>query len=263
MVAVGWAVPTAAQSLVYAPPQGVPFRYRTDNTLTVTQSLLGRRNHYTLSSTSVVRLTLLNPGSRLLWRLGFDELGMRVTGAFPTPRVERLRGTVVTLATTPRGTVLDAITSGIGSPGVGGQYVERAAAGFLPHLPEGPSLPRTSWSETQTVTEVLRGVTSQITTVVTYSVADTSAIAARPVIPVTYVGRITVTGAGTIQGSRVVLSGSGTVDGHYLYDPRDRVFNLHVQEQVLDSMLTIGGPSRVAVEIPSRQVLRARAERLF
>jgi hypothetical protein len=249
--------------LVYAPPQGASFRYRTDNTLTVTQSVLGRRNHYTLSSTSVVRLTLLNPGPRLLWRLGFDELGLRVTGAFPTPRVERLRGTVVTLATTPGGLVLDAITSGIGSPGIGGQYVERAAESFLPRLPEGPARPGATWSDTLTVTEVLRGVTARVTTVLTYSVADTSAIAARPVVPVTYEGRITVTGAGTIQGSRVSLSGSGTVDGHYLYDPTDRVFDLHVQEQVLDSMLTIGGPSRVAVEIPSRQVLRARAERLF
>jgi hypothetical protein len=229
----------------------------------VTQTVLGRRNHDTLSSSGVVRLTLLDPGARLLWRLGFDELGLRVVGAFPTPRVERLRGTVVTLSTTPRGRVLDAITSGVASPGIGGQYVERAAAAFLPRLPEGPARPGASWSDTLTATEVLRGVTALVTTVVTYSVADTSAIAARPVIPVTYAGRISVTGAGTIEGSRVALSGSGTLDGHYLYDPEDGVFDLHVQEQVLDSTLTIGGPSRVTVEIPSRQVLRARAERIF
>ena len=111
--------------------------------------------------------------------------------------------------------------------------------------------------------EVLRGVTARVTTVVTYTVSDTSALAARAVIPVTYAGRISVTGAGTIEGSRVSLRGSGTVDGHYLYDPTDRVFDLHVQEQVLDSTLTIGGPDRTAVEIPSRQVLRARAERIF
>jgi hypothetical protein len=72
-----------------------------------------------------------------------------------------------------------------------------------------------------------------------------------------------VTGAGTVQGSSVSLHGSGTVEGHYLFDPADRVFALHVQEQELESTLTLMGPDRGSVVIPSRQVLRARAERLF
>lgn len=225
--------------------------------------MLGRRNHYTLSSASVVRLTLLNPAPRLLWRLGYDELSLRVAGPFPTPRVERLRGTVVTLATTPQGVVLDALASGVVTPGIGGEYVERAAAAFLPRLPSGRATPGASWSDTLATTEVMRGVTAEVQTVVHYTVADTSILAGRPVVPVTYEGRIVVSGAGTIEGSEISLSGSGTLDGHYLYDPADRIFNLHVQEQVLDSTLRIVGPSRVAVVIPSRQVLRARADRLF
>ena len=229
----------------------------------MTQNVLGRRNHYTLSSASVVRLTLLTATPRLLWRLGFEELGLRVTGAFPTPRAERLRGTVVTLATTPQGEVLETLTSGVGSPGIGERYIERAAGAFLPRLPAGNSRPGTTWSDTLVVAEVLRGVTARVTTIVTYTISDTSAIAARSVIPVTYAGRISVSGAGTIEGSPVSLRGSGTLDGHYLYDPEDGVFDLHVQEQVLDSTLTIGGPSRSSIEIPSRQVLRARAERVF
>ena len=229
----------------------------------MTQSLLGRRNHYTLSSSSGVRLTLLNPGPRLLWRLGYDELSLRVAGPFPAPRVERLRGTVVTLATTPQGRVLDALTSGVVTPGLGGKYVERAAASFLPQLPEGRVAPGSRWTDTLTMTEVLRGVTAEVQTVVTYTIADTSALAGRPVVPVTYEGRIAVRGSGTIEGSRVSLSGTGTLDGHYLFDPADRVFALHVQEQVLDSSLTIEGPGRTAVAIPSRQVLRARADRIF
>ncbi len=210
-----------------------------------------------------MRLTLVRAGTPLLWRLSFEELGLRVAGAFPTPRAERLRGTVVTLATTPQGEVRETGISGVGSPGIGEQYIERAAGAFLPPLPAGASRPGVTWSDTLVVIEVLRGVTARVTTVVTYTVSDTSAIAARAVIPVTYAGRISVTGAGTIEGSRVSLRGSGTVDGHYLYDPVDRVFDLHVQEQVLDSTLTIGSPSRASVEIPSRQVLRARAERIF
>lgn len=231
--------------------------------MSVTQSVLGRRNHYTLSSTSIVHVTLLTPRPRMLWRLGYEELGLRVTGPFPSPRVERLRGTVVTLATTPRGEVLDALAGGVVSPGLGSQYLERAASAFFPRLPSGLVTPGARWTDTLAMTEVLRGVTARIETIVTYTIADTSAIAARPVLPVTYVGRISVTGSGTIEGSRVSLSGSGTVDGHYLYDPGDRIFDLHVQEHVLDSTLSIGAPQRATVTIPSRQVLRARAERLF
>jgi hypothetical protein len=229
----------------------------------VTQNVLGRRNHTTLSSSSVVRLTLVRPTPTLQWRLSFEELGLRVAGPFPTPRAERLRGTVVTMATTPQGRVLQMGSTGVGSPGIGEQYIERAAGAFLPRLPEGDARPGATWSDTLVVAEVLRGVTARVTTIVTYTLSDTSAIAARPVIPVTYVGRVSVTGAGTIEGSRVSLSGGGTVDGHYLYDPSDRIFDLHVQEQVLDSTLTIGSPGRTSVEIPSRQVLRARAERIF
>ena len=98
-----------SQSLEYAPAQGEPFRYRTRNQLTVTQQILERENFYTLRADGVVRLTLMNPGERLLWRLGYEELSLRIDGAFPTPRIEALRGTVVTLATTPRGEVLDAL----------------------------------------------------------------------------------------------------------------------------------------------------------
>jgi hypothetical protein len=210
-----------------------------------------------------VHVTLLSARPRLLWRLSYEELGLRVAGPFPSPRVERLRGTVVTLATTSRGAVLDAAAGGVVSPGLGSQYLERAAEAFFPRLPSGRVTPGSRWTDTLAMTEVLRGVTARIQTIVTYTVADTSAIAGRPVLPVTYVGRISVTGSGTIEGSRVSLSGSGTVDGHYLYDPGDRIFDLHVQEQVLDSTLAIGGPQRSTVTIPSRQVLRARAERLF
>ncbi|MGH7589640.1 MAG: hypothetical protein ACRELU_13725, partial [Gemmatimonadota bacterium] len=99
--------PVAAQSLLYAPEQGISFRYRTDNELQVSQRILGRDNLYVLRTGGVVRLTLLNPGNRLLWRLGFDELSMRIEGACPSPRVEELRGTVVTLTTNSRGVVLE------------------------------------------------------------------------------------------------------------------------------------------------------------
>lgn len=255
--------PAAAQSLHYAPAQGVPFRFRTTNTLTVTQRVLERENHYTLRSGGVVVLTLLNPGPRMLWRLGFDQLTLQIDGPFPTPRVEELRGTVVTLATDSRGVVLDALASGIGSPGLGAQYVERAAAAFFPHLPSGAPQPGNTWTDTLSVTEVLQGVTAEIQTVVTYTVADTSALAGQPVVPIEYEGRIAVTGAGTVEGARVSLDGDGRVSGHYLYNPDVGVFDLHEQEQVLESTLTLEGPDRAAVAIPSRQVLRARAERLF
>jgi hypothetical protein len=199
----------------------------------------------------------------MLWRLGYEELGLRVSGPFPSPRVERLRGTVVTLATTAQGAVLGALAGGVVSPGLGSLYLERAAEAFFPRLPSGRVTPGRRWTDTLAMTEVLRGVTARIQTIVTYTIADTSAIAGRPVVPVTYVGRTVVTGAGTIEGSRVSLSGAGTLDGHYLYDPGERIFDLHVQEHVLDSTLTIAGPQRTTLTIPSRQVLRARAERLF
>lgn len=259
----GLAPAAAAQSLHYAPPQGVAYRYRTANTLTVSQRVLERENHYTLRSGGIVRLTLLNPGERMLWRLGFDELSLQIEGPFPTPRVEELRGTVVTLATTPRGVVLDALAAGVVSPGLGTQYVERAAAAFFPHLPGGTGAPGTTWTDTLSVTEVLQGVTAEVRTVVTYQVADTSALAGRAVLPVEYTGVIAVTGAGTVAGTRVSLEGSGRVMGSYLYSPADGVFDLHEQEQVLESTLTLEGPDRAAAAIPSRQVLRARAERLF
>ena len=263
LASVAGPAPATAQSLHYAPPQGVPFRYRTANTLTVSQQVLGRENHYTLRSGGVVRLTLLNPGERMLWRLGFDELTLEIEGPFPTPRVEELRGTVVTLATTPRGVVLEALAAGVVSPGLGTQYVERAAAAFFPHLPSGEALPGTSWTDTLSVTEVLQGVTAEVQTVVTYTVADTSAFAGHAVLPIDYVGRIAVTGAGTVAGTGVSRDGDGRVEGSYLYSPADGVFDIHEQEQVLESTLTLEGPDRAATAIPSRQVLHARAERLF
>jgi hypothetical protein len=251
------------QSLGYEPTQGESFRYRTRNVLTVTQQILESENHYTLRAEGVVRLTLMNPGPRLLWRLGYEELNLRIEGAFPSPRVEELRGTVVTLATTPQGVVLDALASGVVSPGIGGQYVERAAAAFLPRLPERSGLPGSAWTDTLLVTEVLQGVTAEVTTVLEYTVADTSALAGRPVLPVEYSGTISVTGSGVIDGSRVEVEGSGRVRGHYLFDPADRVFDLHEQEQVLESTLTLMSPDQRTVGIPSRQVLNARSERLF
>lgn len=254
--------PASAQSMEYGPPQGEPFRYRTQNTLAVSQRVLERENHYTLESGGFVRLTLLSPGPRQLWRLGYDDLSLRIQGAFPTPRTERLRGTVVTLATTPQGVVLDAIASGVVTPGLGGQYVERAAAAFLPHLPGGDAGPGTTWTDTLTVTEVLQGVTAEVRTVITFSVSDTSALAGGPVVPVEYRGEIEVSGSGTVEGSRVALEGAGEVSGSYLYDPVDRLFALHEQEQILTSTLTLVGPDQQRVEIPSRQVLNARAERL-
>ena len=254
--------PVAAQSLLYAPEQGTSFRYRTDNELQVSQRILGRDNLYVLKAGGVVRLTLLNPGNRLLWRLGFDELSIRIEGAFPSPRVEELRGTVVTLTTNSRGVVLEAVASGIVPPGLGARYVERAATAFLPHLPSAER-PVSTWTDTLTVTEVLQGVTTQIETVVSYTVADTSALAGRAVVPVEYAGSIVVRGSGTLGGSDVSLSGQGTVSGHYLYDPGDRIFDLHEQEQILDSTLTLDSPEGRPVAIPSRQVLRAHAERLF
>lgn len=249
--------------MVYDPPQGEPFGYRTENTLSVTQRVLERENHYTLESEGRVRLTLLSPGPRQLWRLAFDDLTLKIQGTFPTPRTEGLRGTVVTLATTPQGVVLDAIASGIVTPGVGGQYVERAAAAFLPHLPSGSAAPGATWTDTLMVTEVLQGVTAEVRTEVTFSVSDTAALAGRPVVPVEYRGRIEVAGSGTVEGSRVVLEGDGEVTGSYLYDPVDLLFALHEQEQVLESTLTLVGPDRERVEIPSRQVLSARAERVY
>jgi hypothetical protein len=251
------------QSLGYAPTQGESFRYRTQNQLTVTQQILESENHYTLRAEGVVRLTLMNPGPRLLWRLGYEELNLRIEGAFPSPRVEGLRGAVVTLATTPQGVVLDALASGVVSPGIGGQYVERAAAAFLPRLPERSVTPGTAWTDTLVVTEVLQGVTAEVTTVLRYTIADTSALAGRPVVPIEYTGTISVTGSGVIEGSRVEVSGSGRVRGHYLFDPTDRVFDLHEQEQVLESTLTLMSPDQRTVGIPSRQVLTARSERLF
>lgn len=252
-----------SQSLEYGPAQGEPFRYRTRNQLTVTQQILESENFYTLRADGIVRLTLMNPGQRLLWRLGYEELNLRIEGPFPSPRVEALRGTVVTLATTPQGEVLDALASGVVSPGIGGQYVERAAAAFLPRLPDGVVASGGVWTDTLLVTEVLQGVTAQVTIVVRYTVADTSAIAGRPVVPVEYTGTIAVTGAGLIEGSRVEVRGSGRVSGHYLYDPADRVFDLHEQDQVLESTLTLMSPEQRTVGIPSRQVLSARSERLF
>jgi hypothetical protein len=205
----------------------------------------------------------MNPGPRLLWRLGYEELNLSIEGAFPSPRAEGLRGAVVTLATTPQGVVLDALASGVVSPGIGGQYVERAAAAFLPRLPERDARPGAVWIDTLLVTEVLQGVTAEVTTVVRYTIADTSALAGRPVVPVEYTGTISVTGSGVIEGSRVEVQGSGRVEGHYLFDPADRVFDLHEQQQVLESTLTLVSPDQRAVGIPSRQVLTARSERLF
>lgn len=254
--------PVAAQSLRYGPEQGASFRYRTDNELQVSQRILGRQNLYVLKTGGVVRLTLLNPGNRLLWRLGFDELSMRVEGAFPSPRVEELRGTVVNLTTNTRGVVLEAVASGIVPPGLGARYVERAATAFLPHLPSAER-PVSTWTDTLTVTEVLQGVTTQIETVVNYTISDTSALAGRAVVPVEYAGSIVVRGSGTLGGSDVSLSGQGTVNGHYLFDPGERIFDLHEQEQVLDSTLTLDSPEGRPVAIPSRQVLRAHSERLF
>jgi hypothetical protein len=229
----------------------------------VTQQILESENHYTLQADGVVRLTLMNRGERLLWRLGYEELNLRIEGAFPSPRAEGLRGTVVTLATTPQGVVLDALASGVVSPGIGGQYVERAAAAFLPRLPERAALPGAVWIDTLLVTEVLQGVTAEVTTVLHYTVADTSALAGRPVVPVEYTGTIAVTGSGVIEGSRVEVKGNGRVSGHYLFDPADRVFDLHEQQQVLESTLTLVSPDQRTVGIPSRQVLNARSERLF
>lgn len=257
-----WGVPLAAQSLIYAPEQGTSFRYRTNNELQVSQRILGRDNLYTLQAGGIVRLTLINPGPRLLWRLGFDELSLRIEGPFPTPRVEELRGTVATLTTNAGGVVLEAVASGVVPPGLGARYVERAAAAFLPHLPSAER-PVSAWTDTLTVTEVLQGVTTEIETVIRYAVADTGTLAGRPVVPVEYAGTIVVQGTGTLGGSAVSLTGQGTVRGHYLYDPTDRIFNLHEQEQVLESMLTLYSPEGRPVTIPSRQVLRAHAERLF
>ncbi len=257
-----WSDPVAAQSLVYAPSQGTSFRFRTNNELQVSQRILGRDNLYVLQVGGIVRLTLLNPGPRLLWRLGFDDLSMTIEGPFPTPRTEELRGTVVTLTTNARGVVLEAVASGVVPPGLGARYVERAAAAFLPHLPSADE-PVTAWTDTLTVTEVLQGVTTQIETVIRYTVSDTSALAGRPVVPVEYAGTIIVEGMGTLGGSSVSLTGEGTVNGHYLYDPVDRIFDLHQQEQVLDSTLTLDSPQGRPIAIPSRQVLRAHAERLF
>ncbi|MFN2384089.1 MAG: hypothetical protein ABR559_07480 [Gemmatimonadota bacterium] len=252
-----------AQELTYAPPQGASFRFRTTNTLTVSQRVLERENHYTLRSGGLVRLTLLSPEPRLLWRMGFDELSLRIEGAFPTPRIEALRGTVVTLATTPQGVVLDALTAGVVTPGLGARYLERAAAAFFPHLPNGGAGSSASWTDTLTLTDVLQGVTAEVRSIVTYRATGMSALAGRPMVPIEYRGRLTVSGAGTVQGSRIALSGTGAIEGHYLYDPAARMFALHVQEQVLESTLTLDSPAGPPVAIPSRQVLRARAERLY
>ena len=254
--------PVVAQSLVYAPSQGTSFRFRTDNELQVSQRILGRDNLYRLHAGGVVRLTLLNPGPRLLWRLGFDELSLSIDGPFPTPRTEELRGTVVNLTTNGRGVVLEAVASGVVPPGLGARYVERAATAFLPHLPSADEAV-SAWTDTLTVTEVLQGVTTQIETVIHYTVADTSAIAGRAVVPVEYVGEIVVQGMGTLGGSAVSLTGQGTVNGHYLYNPVDRIFDLHEQEQILESTLTLDPAEGRPVGIPSRQVLRAHAERLY
>lgn len=264
VVAAGgvWSAPTAAQSLLYGPQQGTEFRFRTNNELQVSQRILGRDNLYTLQAGGVIHLTLLDPGPRLVWRLGFDELSMSIEGPFPTPRTEELRGTVVTLTTNARGVVLEAVASGVVPPGIGARYVERAATAFLPHLPSADE-PVATWTDTLTVTEVLQGVTTQIETVIRYTVSDTSAVAGRPVVPVEYAGTIMVKGMGTLGGSAVSLTGGGTVSGHYLYDPADRIFDLHEQEQVLESTLTLDSPQGRPVAIPSRQVLRAHAERLF
>lgn len=256
------SVPVVAQSLLYAPQQGTVFRFRTNNELQVSQRILGRDNLYALRAGGVIRLTLLDPGPRLLWRLGFDDLSMTIEGPFPSPRTEELRGTVVELTTNPRGVVLEAVASGVVPPGIGARYVERAATAFLPHLPSADE-PVQAWTDTLTVTEVLQGVTTEIETIVRYTVSDTSAVAGRPVVPVEYAGSIVVHGMGTLGGAEVSLTGQGTVSGHYLYDPTDRIFDLHQQEQVLESTLTLDSPQGRPVAIPSRQVLRAHAERLF
>jgi hypothetical protein len=253
----------SGQSLVYNPDRGESFRYRSTNTLTVSQRILERDTNYRVSSDGVVRLTLMDPGARMLWRLGFESLDLNIEGAFPTPRREALRGTVITLSTTPSGVVLEARASGVVPPGIGTRYLERSAQAFFPQLPEGGATVGVSWSDTLTVTEVLRGVTTEIEMVLTYAVADTSALAGRPVIPIDYSGDIVVRGVGTISGSSVALTGRGEITGNYLFDPQDQVFNLHERRQDLKSTLILTGPDNETVEIPSRQLLEARAVRLF
>jgi hypothetical protein len=260
---VGGVQSGSGQSLVYDPDRGEPFRYRTTNTLTVSQQILQRDTHYRVSSDGVVRLTLMDPGARMLWRLGFETLDLNIEGALPTPRREVLRGTVITLSTTPSGVVLDARASGVVPPGIGVRYLERSAQAFFPQLPEKGATAGVSWSDTLTVTEVLQGVTTEIEMILTYAIADTSALAGRPVIPIDYSGEITVRGMGTISGSSVAVSGRGEITGNYLFDPEDRVFSLHERRQELDSTLSLTGPNNETVEIPSRQVLEARAVRLF
>lgn len=254
-------MPASAQSLTYHPERGQPYRYRTTNRLSVSQTILDREQHYTLSSNGTVLLTLLDPGPRLLWRLGFEELDLAIEGAFPTPRRDALRGTVVTVSTTPTGVVLDARASGIVPPGFGVRYLERAASSFLPQLPDGSGGVNGVWSDTLTVTEVLRGVTTEIEMVVNYAVSDTAALAGGPVVPVEYTGTLLVRGTGTISGARVSVTGEGEVTGNFLYDPADGIFRLHERRQLLESTLTLQGPDGGLAEIPSRQILESRAER--
>ena len=73
-----------------------------------------------------------------------------------------------------------------------------------------------------------------------------------------------VHGFGGARGSvERALSDCARGGDHYLFDPADRVFDLHEQEQVLESTLTLMSPEQRTVGIPSRQVLNARSERVF
>lgn len=255
------AVPAASQEMAYSPTGPALFRTRT--TLAMSQGVLGRQNHFVLESTGRARLTLLAAGERMVWRVEYDPLELSMEGFQPGGRTEELHGAVVMLATTPTGDVLDALASGVVTPGIGSRYVERAAAALLPRLPGRPVAPGGTWTDTLRTTEVLQGVVAEVVTLVVYSVADTAAWAGRAVVPVEYRGTIGIEGTGRIDRSRVTLSGDGRLSGHYLYDPAERLFVLHEQEQALDSTLTFQGLERGTVVVPSRQVLKARAERLF
>lgn len=257
------ARPAAGQGMIYAPEPGSRAVYRIQAALRVTQRVLGQDNHFDLESDGRASLILVDRGERVLWRLEYDPLTIRIEGVDPSPRTEELRGTVVIVATTPRGVVLDALASGVVPSGLGAQYIERAATVVLPHLPGGGAAPGSTWVDTLRTTEIVQGVTAEVRTVVAFAVSDTSAWAGRAMVPVTYRGTIEIAGTGTMDRSRVTLEGAGSMEGHYLYDPRQRLFALHVQEQALDSTLTFLDLARGPLVVPSRQVLRARAERLY
>lgn len=126
---------------------------------------------------------------------------------------------------------------------------------FFPTLPAGEVEPGTTWSDTLDQTSDQNGLDLSVRRINHYTVAGQTQHAGRDAVQVDYTTAIELEGTGSQQGAEISLSGTGSGNGSFFFDPEAGLYlgGGESTEVKMDAFIAAGGQNQLIPIVTTRQ----------